>query len=358
MDLIMRSAIPVCFSTWVCLAAWASPGLARSVTEEAPAEAAPSGEQRRTAFRYAGAIRDLPPNSRVRVWLPVASDSNHQTIDSLDWDIAADSGLGKESRYGNWMLYFELQPAEQMDFPFEVNYVVTRRELRSLDQPRPAELSNRSRARFLKPNRLVPIAGAPVELLEGMELPEEPLDLGRALYNRVEQHMTYGKSQPGYGQGDVAWACESRTGNCTDFHSLFISLARSQGLPARFEIGFPLPADKTTGKVGGYHCWCSFFVPRYGWVPVDISEADKHPEMKPYYFGNLTPHRITFSTGRDLELEPAQQGPPLNYFVYPYVEVDGQSWPAEKIDLKFEFSDQPDEETGSGEEDYSLGSSD
>ena len=37
---------------------------------------------------------------------------------------------------------------------------------------------------------------------------------------------------------------------------------------------------------------------------------------------------MQFCIGRDLRLKPAQDGKPLNYFVYPYVEVDGQNFRA------------------------------
>ena len=125
------------------------------------------------------------------------------------------------------------------------------------------------------------------------------------------------------------------------FTACSFPLARANGIPARFEIGFPLPTDKSKGSIGGYHCWASFFEDTRGWVPVDISEADKHPEMKEYYFGSLTADRIAFSVGRDITLEPKQQGPPLNYFVYPYVEVGGKPWPRKKMQLNFTFKDLP-----------------
>ncbi|MFQ5732583.1 MAG: transglutaminase-like domain-containing protein, partial [Planctomycetaceae bacterium] len=195
------------------------------------------------------------------------------------------------------------------------------------------------RKRFLAPNAKVPLDGKPLELLAGLKLPNEGLGLGRKLYNRVDAHMKYDKSKPGYGHGDVLWACDSRSGNCTDFHSLFISLARSKGLPARFEIGFPLPKNRRSGTIGGYHCWAHFFVENHGWVPVDISEADKNPDRKDYFYGNLTEDRVAFTTGRDLELVPRQAGKPLNYFVYPYVEVDGKPWPKDKVQLRFGFED-------------------
>ena len=61
----------------------------------------------------------------------------------------------------------------------------------------------------------------------------------RAIYDYVLSNMRYDKSGTGWGHGDTLYACSAKKGNCTDFHSLFISMARSQHIPARFEIGFP-----------------------------------------------------------------------------------------------------------------------
>jgi hypothetical protein len=91
--------------------------------------------------------------------------------------------------------------------------------------------------------------------------------------------------------------------------------------------------------IAGYHCWAKFLPRGRGWVAIDISEANKFPEMSEYYFGNLTADRVTFSVGRDLTLDPPQAGPPLNFFVYPYVEVDGKPYPSEKVQRKFTFAD-------------------
>ncbi len=192
---------------------------------------------------------------------------------------------------------------------------------------------------YLQSNRQVPISGKPITLLPTFGLQQSTTARARRIYDRVDDLVKYDKSKPGYGNGDVLWVCDSRTGNCTDFHSLFISMARSQSIPAKFEIGFPLPSEPN-GSVAGYHCWASY-LDGSRWIPVDISEADKHPEMKEYYFGNLTADRVSFSTGRDLVLEPPQQGPPLNYFVYPYVEVNGEPLDKSRIKLDFTYRDLP-----------------
>lgn len=148
------------------------------------------------------------------------------------------------------------------------------------------------------------------------------LEKVRAIYDHVMSHMRYDKTIPGWGQGDTARACRLGAGNCTDFHSLFISLARAVGIPARFVIGVPIP-EGSRGEISGSHCWAEFHHPAYGWVPVDASEAWKHPELREHYFGTFDAHRLLVSIGRNIPLTPAQAGPPVNILLKPYVEVDG-----------------------------------
>ncbi|MCH7686547.1 MAG: hypothetical protein IH899_07700 [Planctomycetes bacterium] len=45
--------------------------------------------------------------------------------------------------------------------------------------------------------------------------------------------------------------------------------------------------------------------------------------MKDYYFGHLSADRVLFTTGRDLQLDPAPQTGPVNFLIYPHIEVDG-----------------------------------
>ena len=99
-------------------------------------------------------------------------------------------------------------------------------------------LDDTHRAISLRPDKLVPTTGKPLNLLAPLELRKDKLDLARQLYDLVDDHVTYKKEGTGWGRGDTNWVCDNGYGNCTDFHSLFISLARSQGLPSRFEIGF------------------------------------------------------------------------------------------------------------------------
>ena len=155
---------------------------------------------------------------------------------------------------------------------------------------------------------------------------DDPASIARAIYDWVIDNVEYKKVGTGWGNGDTYWACNERRGNCTDFHALFISLARSEGIPARFEIGFPVPENRSSGEIAGYHCWVQFYLPEVGWFPIDASEAFKHPDRRDYFYGAHPGDRIHMTTGRDLELRESGQQAPLNYFVYPHVELDGAPW--------------------------------
>ena len=135
------------------------------------------------------------------------------------------------------------------------------------------------------------------------------------------------------------FACDAKRGNCTDFHALIIGMARSAGIPARFAIGLPLPETRGAGKIPGYHCWAELYVSGRGWVPVDASEAVKHPAKAAYFFGHHDENRLELSRGRHLILSPAQHGPPVNFFVDPYAEIDGKRH--QVIDRTLTFKDRP-----------------
>ena len=320
-------------------------GVTAAFAQSSPEQA----RSRRFRFDYRFEVLDLPIGKRLRAWVPKPKDGPNQRVRSLGYDFKSNSSHAELIDCGRFVCHATVtQPPSGRDgktnqprLSYEASYEITREEHLTprANRKSNSELTKGEASKYLSANRLVPISGRPLELLGTRKLPIDEYQRARMLYDLVEGHVDYDKSKPGYGNGDSVWVCDSRTGNCTDFHSLFISLARAQGIPARFHMGFPLPRERGSGSISGYHCWAEFFCEDYGWVPVDISEADKHPEKREYFFGNLTEDRVLFTTGRDIVLEPRQTGPPLNYFIYPYVEVDGQPWPPGKINMNFEYKD-------------------
>jgi len=307
----------------------------------ASAVASLAQDSRQFTFHYAFAVKNIPAGKRVRIWIPAAQSDAYQEVKIVSAKGDLPLKKTRESKFGNEIYFAESDSATQPELHFDVEYDVVRHERVALN-PAPhltaTALPKKERQEDLQPDALVPITGLPADLAAKVtEGKTQPLDKARAIYDYVFTTMKYDKSGTGWGHGDVLYACDAKKGNCTDFHSLFIAMARSQGIPARFEIGFPLPPDKNSAEIAGYHCWSDFYVDGKGWIPVDISEAWKHPEKHDYFFGSHDVNRVQFSMGRDLRLSPSQAGKPLNYFVYPYVEVDGQEY--SNVSLAFSFAD-------------------
>jgi transglutaminase-like putative cysteine protease len=309
---------------------------ALSLTKPAVAAAA----SRTFTFTYSTVVRDFSPGAgKVEVWLPFPQSDAYQTVHNVRVDAAAPVEIAREPRYGNEAIHLTFESPAAKEIPITVTFTVTRKERKSpLTGNLAAQESPASLAQYLQPDRLVPSDGRVRELaLEATKGKRTQLEKARAIYDYVTSTVKYDKSGTGWGQGDALFVCDERRGNCTDFHALLIGMARSVGIPAKFAIGFPLPAKRGEGEIGGYHCWAEMYVKDIGWVPVDSSEASKFPEKRNYFFGAHDENRVQLSMGRDLVLQPRQKGEPLNYFVYPYVEVDGK--PHTTIDKKFAFQD-------------------
>lgn len=285
------------------------------------------------------------------LWLPLPQQDDYQKIRNLQIESRVAHSEGREPEYGNPFVEFQPTGAErEAGFDATVRFEATRYEHKvSLDSasaklavkpsPVPGDLQ-----RYLEPDKLVPLSGVIADLAKEHTAGDTTaIEKAHHIYDYVLATMRYDKSGEGWGRGDAVWACTSKRGNCTDFHSLLIGMMRSSGIPARFEIGFPLPDSKSAGDIPGYHCWAEFYLSGTGWVPVDASEAWQNPAKRDYFFGAHDVNRIFFTYGRDLRLSPDQKGDPLNYFIYPYAEVNGK--PFSGLQTRFSFRDVPGDAT-------------
>lgn len=300
-----------------------------AAAEKKVAQALPSEQW--LEFRYTVQIpkikkADLP----LKIFVPLAPSSSHQSvltrdIRSSDTVLLEKASIARESVYGNeyWALAIDAPREEPSQVTFDYKILRRTKDLSNWAEATKATYQPNERqdlALYLKADRRVPVDGELVQKLRA-ELPksaETPLAKARAIYDYVLANMEYKKVGSGWGNGDTLWACTEKYGNCTDFHALYTSLSRAEGIPTRFEIGFPIPEEKTAGDIKGYHCWIEAYLPQLAWFPIDASEAKKHPAKRELFFGTQPPDRIVFSTGRDLVLGD-MPGTPINFFIYPHV---------------------------------------
>nr|WP_230679068.1 transglutaminase domain-containing protein [Hymenobacter properus] len=312
------------------------------VAEPSPRAAAPRS---RTFVLTSTATLPVAPagTQALDLWLPVPHSDASQDVRDLKIESPVPYKIEKGA-FGNEMLH--LRPATLPTAPLTVKLTaqITRREHLNLRANAPTakavkEKPDPNLSRWLGPDRLVPLDAKIKQQAEEVVAKagaKTDLEKARAIYEHVVSTVTYDKTGQGWGRGDIYYACDARRGNCTDFHAIVIGYCRAVGIPARFSIGLPLPADRGKGEIKGYHCWAEFYTKETGWVPVDASEAAKNPDKRNYFFGAHDENRVEFTRGRDVELAPKQAGPPLNYFVYPYAEADGK--PLE-VARTYEFAD-------------------
>jgi transglutaminase-like putative cysteine protease len=309
------------------------------------AASSPAPRERRFEFEYKATVKDVPSGAKkVELWIPIPHDSPFQKITDVRIESPYPYRIHK-TRYGNRVLHIGVSDPRQPSFTVTLRFNVLRLEhvqaaLQQVGYAPARERRDPDMARWLQPDRLVPTDGKvgqwAQEVVDAAGAKTD-LEKARAIYEHVVSTVKYDKTGQGWGRGDIYYACDARRGNCTDFHAIFIGYCRAVGIPARFQIGFPLPADRGAGQVSGYHCWAEFYLKGVGWVPVDASEAAKNPSRREYFFSAHDENRVEFTVGRDLTLRPKQQGEPLNYFVYPYAEIDGK--PFASVERSFSYRD-------------------
>ena len=139
-------------------------------------------------------------------------------------------------------------------------------------------------------------------------------------------HYSKDPTKPTCGIGDAGDCMTNAGGCCTDMHSLFISLARARGIPARLQMGYRLkPANDGKEVDPGYRCWVEYFVPGYGWISADVVEADDPKGLGPArWFTGLTERRLWLNEGREFNLPGrAVTGHRVNTMIIGYAEIDG-----------------------------------
>ena len=317
-----------------------------------PSIPAKNDRSRSFQFKYTVDIESTD-GKKLEVWIPVPKSNEVQTISNLQlYTNELQYTIEDETVHGNKYLYINDSTGTSKITNISMTFDVIRIEHQNMIY------DNVDPQKYLGAYSTVPIGGIFNKIITDNKLTKNDV---RGIYNYVIDGMHYGKpksiddiyykepwlspdkkygmKQVGrdniitlykksiidgnnytFGNGNAIYACDIGVGNCTDYHSYFMSLDRTLGIPSRFHMGFPIPAGQN-GNVSGYHCWADYYIDGKGWYPVDISEADKTPYRKDYYFGTVDNNRVEMMVGRDFILN-GYELETTNFFIYPIMEVD------------------------------------
>ncbi|MFN3478992.1 MAG: transglutaminase-like domain-containing protein [Thermodesulfovibrionales bacterium] len=265
---------------------------------------------------YTTEILRPPKAGLVRIWMPVPRSDHAQEIKGVDIKSKI-SGRITEDR-NNKIFYLEtgrLKAGERIILSFHLD-----RRIEGIHGGEPDEGS-------LKPSEWEKWDKNIMDFAERVIGNErDTVRIGRKVFDAIIDRLNYVHEVCGRGVSSIAF--EERAGRCDEFHALFRSMMMYKGIPVRWEQGILLPYPSEMKKKGeieadciNAHSWVSFYSDRK-WVPVDISEAKRRPEMRDFYFGRIPPDRIKFSSGRGIDLVPKQEDI-INTFAYTYIEADG-----------------------------------
>lgn len=304
----------------------------------------------------------LPQGARtVRIWFAVPQEDAYSVV--RNFNVASDFAIRYDrDSWGNKVGYVEIHNPAKEQVALREEFDLTRTEVRNVvnaSDTRPLTDQERAAlAAYLQPATNVVINDEIRKLAASITGEEtNPVLAARKLYDWTYKNVNYWVKDPDHLKaspvGSSEYCLRTKTGNCTDFHSLFASLAISSGIPTRMVYGSLLKPTLNGMEVdASYHCWIQFFAPRLGWIPLDASLANIYAEEIPlndknkklvelttstgyhgadkskvdYYFGNLDERRVVWSTGRDLTMQPPQDDGPVNSLPKMYVEVDGKQF--------------------------------
>jgi hypothetical protein len=316
-----------------------------SLTVSADDEPGPlfSPESRTVDCIYNVAINEIPNTAELlNMWIPLPLTSANQNITKINFDSPVPFDLATDEKFQNRFLHIELNEEQLQQIKAPIKISISFRVQRSAVEPTRTmfkfpHVTQADLQKYLTDSALLK-SGGPVaeEATKVIGQTKNPYEQAEKVFSHIVDTVKYDKTGDGWGRGDSLHACSVREGNCSDFHSLFIGELRSLGIPSRFIMGYPLPTNQSKGIVPGYHCWAEFFLDEKGWYPVDASKAHQQPEMKEALFCGLDAHRIEFTVGRDIELPNMQDGP-LNFSIYPHVEIDGKKF--DQVIREFRFED-------------------
>ena len=149
-----------------------------------------------------------------------------------------------------------------------------------------------------------------IEKLANQILADEtnPIKKVQKIYNWINDSVFWASALEYSIMADITgYVMETRHGDCGMQTLLFMTLARSQGIPVKWQSGWMLHP----GEVN-LHDWCEVYFEGVGWVPVDQSfglQDSKDERVRNFYRSGIDSYRLIVNDDYGRELSPKKKYP-------------------------------------------------
>jgi transglutaminase-like putative cysteine protease len=195
----------------------------------------------------------------------------------------------------------------------------------------------------LQASRLIPNDGLAHQLGERIiGRIKDPVAQAKAIYDWIAENAIYDPSLPGCGTGDARRQLNEGQygGRSADINGLFVAICRAVGIPARCVYGLRVGPSRLFRSLGltsddatrGQHVRAEFYIPGYGWIPVDPSDVrraiamegltdrdSRLPSLRKVLFGVWEMNWIAYNLGTDITLPGTNS--PLPFLLLPQLET-------------------------------------
>jgi Transglutaminase-like superfamily len=281
-------------------------------------------------------LSGIPQGSKaVKWWISIPGDNADQEVLDLAASVPGKWSIATEPDHGNRFLYTEVSDPSSASLSAKLDITLRRRSVFiAIDPAKVGAISDTVKRAFAEELRqdaphmqVTPAITAMASKACGTESnPAVQAKLLLGLVTGTTVHYSRDPSKSKYSVGDAETCLAHGGGTCTDIHSLFIALARAQGIPARLQMGYRLrEANEGKNVDPGYRCWAEYFLPGYGWVPTDLVEAEDPKGLGPdRWFSGLTARRLWLNQGREFNFpNRSSNDHRVNTMIIGYAEIDG-----------------------------------
>jgi transglutaminase-like putative cysteine protease len=263
-------------------------------------------------------MKVAPPGEIIRAWLPIPRKYPFQYDFKLESSLPPVLALAPEDSPIR-SAYMEQRASAFHPATFEITYTYTRSgvffDLNPAAVLRP-DLSDPALAKFVAQAPHVVFTDKIKTLarrLAGSET--NPMLQARAFYDWIGGNVLYSFAREYSTLTNISDYCLSHCyGDCGQEALLFITLCRSQGIPARWQTGWD-----TFPHFQDIHDWTEIYLAPYGWVPVDpwagifatryctALKPEERKELHDFYFGGLDYYRMAANGDHSVKLDPPKK---------------------------------------------------
>jgi len=130
---------------------------------------------------------------------------------------------------------------------------------------------------------------------------KNPYLIAKKIYAWVDGYAPWASSREYSTLQNIPMYCyENKHGDCGIQTLLFMTLARMNGIPTRWQSGW---------TPSSMHDWCQMYIEPYGWIPVDQSyglQKSDNDDIKWFYLGNIDSKRLIVNDEYSVPFYPAK----------------------------------------------------